>query len=329
MRFKPFCFVVLVSVLTALSSTSLAVAADATQRRIALGVSVQGGRQISRLDDFGESIGGRTPATWTIWSQWGNPDTSGFPTQLATRVTERGATPMIWWEPVDPEALSSPLYARHSNITAGKHDDYIRSFARDAKAFGSPVILRFAHEANGGYFPWGVKGFDNTASSFVEAWRHVHRIFDDVGAGNVRFLWSIAKKSCPGNCDPYSPFYPGDAFVDYMGFSSFNWGGDRKWVSMLKGFRRVTNKLAAISAKPIIAVEVASSASGGDKAAWIRTGYRAVHAELPRIAAIVYLDVDLRDDGHPDWRLSSPAAALRAYADIAARPEFRGRLPGT
>jgi hypothetical protein len=52
-----------------------------------------------------------------------------------------------------------------------------------------------------------------------------------------------------------------------------------------------------------------------------------VYAELPRISAIVYLDVDLRAIGDPDWRLRSPAAALAAYARIAGMPEFQGRLP--
>ena len=97
---------------------------------------------------------------------------------------------------------------------------------------------------------------------------------------------------------------------------------------MVKGFRKVTNLLSQISSKPIIAAENASHAQGGDKAAWIREGYRAVYAELPRISAIVYLDVDLRAAGHPDWRLGSPAAALAAYARIASLPAFQGSLPG-
>ena len=68
-------------------------------------------------------------------------------------------------------------------------------------------------------------GFDNTADTFVAAWRHVHGIFqDEGGADNVRFLWSVGKQKCRGGCNPYRAFYPGDAFVDYMGFSSFNWG---------------------------------------------------------------------------------------------------------
>jgi Glycosyl hydrolase family 26 len=342
MRAQPVCFAVLASTLLALASSAVALGArvgtgpdpttafDAPQRQVALGISIQDGRGIAELDQFRTSIGGRTPATWSIWSQWGHPQTRSFPAWAASQARSRGSTPLVWWEPIDPADPGSPTYARLSNISAGRHDEYIRRFARDARDFGSPVILRFAHEANGKMFPWGVSKFDNSASTFIGAWRHVHRIFRDVGATNVRFLWSVAKQACAGGCNPYTAFYPGDAFIDYMGFSNFNWGAKRdEWVPMIKGFRRATNDLAKISGKPIIAVENASSANGGDKAAWIRTGYRAVYNELPRIAGIVYLNVDLRSVGHPDWRLSSPAGALAAYREITALSQFQGRLPGT
>jgi beta-mannanase len=131
-------------------------------------------------------------------------------------------------------------------------------------------------------------------------------------------------------CNPYKAFYPGDAFVDYLGFSNYNWGAQRdEWVPMVKGFRRVTHDLASISGKPIVAAENGCNPHGGDKAEWIRAGYRAVYDELPQISAIVYLDADLRSMGHPDWRLSSPGAALAAYREIAALARFHGRLPGT
>ena len=215
-----------------------------------------------------------------------------------------------------------------ANVVAGDHDAYIRRFARDAKAFKSPVIVRFAHEGNGRFFPWGVDSFDNDAATYVAAWRHVHGIFREVGAKNVSFLWSVAKQGCDGGCNPYLPFYPGDAYVDYMGFSSFNWGAERdEWVPMVRGFRPITNKLMEVSGKPIVAIETASSDEGGDKAAWITNGYTGVYTEFPRIVAIVYLNVDLTKDSDPDWRLSTPPEALQAYAAIAARPEFRGKLP--
>jgi Glycosyl hydrolase family 26 len=344
MRIAPVYLAVLASLFVALSSSTVALAAragpgpdpaamlDAPQRQVALGISIVDGRDIGALNRFRTSIGGRTPATWSIWSQWGSPGTRAFPTAAASQAKARGSTPMVWWEPFDPTNHGSATYARLANISAGKHDDYIRRFARDARDFGSPVILRFAHEANGRIFPWGVGSFDNSASKFVAAWRHVHRLFREVGATNVRFLWSVSKKACGGvkGCNPYRAFYPGDAFVDLMGFSNFNWGAKRdEWVPMIKGFRRVTNDLASISSKPIIAAENACNPKGGDKAAWIRNGYRAVYEELPRIVGIVYLDVDLRFIGHPDWRLSSPAGALAAYREIAGLAQFQGRLPGT
>jgi hypothetical protein len=302
--------------------------ADAAMRPIALGMSIWNGRQIADLDAFTASIGGHTPATWSIWAQWGAPATRSFPTYVARAAKARGATPIIWWEPVDPNDLSSPTYARHANISAGLHDPYIRGFAQAVRAFGSPVILRFAHEPNGATFPWGRTGFDNTATTFVEAWRHIHRIFREERADNVSFLWSVAKQACPGGCNPYTAYYPGDAYVDYMGFSSFNWGAQRdEWVPMVQGYRRVTELLSEIAPKPIIVAESACNPVGGDKIAWIKEGYPAVHAELPQIVAIAYLNVDLRGSGDPDWRLASPQGALDAYADIAAMPEFQGRLP--
>jgi hypothetical protein len=96
---------------------------------------------------------------------------------------------------------------------------------------------------------------------------------------------------------------------------------------MYDSFRLVTSKLREISNKPIIAAETGSNPNGGDKAAWIRTGYRKVYAELPDIEAIVYLDADLREVGHPDWRIASPAAALTAYSEIAGLARFDTRSP--
>jgi beta-mannanase len=287
------------------------------------------GRDLSELTAFSTSIGGLGSATWSIWSQWGDPATREFPTAIAKGVRDRRATPVIWWEPIDPRDLASPTFARLANIVDGDHDAYIRRFARDARALRSTVIVRFAHEGNGRTFPWGRDSFGNDAPTYVAAWRHVHDLFRQVGARNVRFLWSVSKQGCDGGCNPYTPFYPGDAYVDYLGFSSFNWGALRdEWTPMAQGFRPVWKKLTEVSTRPIIAIETASNGEGGDKAKWILNGYPNVYTEFPSIVAVMYLNVDLRSSGHPDWRLGSPPEALQAYASIAARPEFQGRLPG-
>ena len=152
-----------------------------------------------------------------------------------------------------------------------------------------------------------------------------------VGATNVKFLWSVAKQGCPGGCNPYAAFYPGDAFVDYMGFSNFNWGAKRdEWVPMVKGFRRVTNNLAEISSKPIIAVENACEPERRRQGRLgPATGTGPYTTSCPASSGSSTSNVDLRSIGHPDWRLSNPAGALAAYREITALPQFQGRLPGT
>jgi hypothetical protein len=88
----------------------------------------------------------------------------------------------------------------------------------------------------------------------------------------------------------------------------------------------VTLDLEEITDRPTMNVEMASNSIGGDKAAWITEGYRAVYAGLPSIAAIVWLNADLRGLDQPDWRIANPPAALQAYRDIVSWPEFQGRF---
>ena len=292
------------------------------QRKVALGMATWDGRNLGQLDWLSSAIGGRRPAIWVIWSQWGSDRTRGFPWQAARGLAARGVTPMIWWEPATPGKPRSARYARFANIAGGQHDEYIRRFARDARAFGRPILLRFAHEANGTYFPWSIGRFGNTPRTYKSAWRHVHRIFRRERATNVRFVWSVAKKRCPGGCNPFTRLYPGDRYVDQLGVSVHNWGRMRRWVPMYRGARGVTRQLREVSRKPIIVAESGSNPLGGDKARWIWNGYRKIYRKLPAIKAIVYLNADLRGLGHPDWRITSPRSALTAYARIAAMDQF-------
>ena len=90
-------------------------------------------------------------------------------------------------------------------------------------------------------------------------------------------------------------------------------------------------KLAkAFSKRPIMLAEVASNHVGGNKAAWIKDGYLKTYQKQPRVKAILYLDTAaVTAQRHPSWRLNLPSndSALRAYANIAKRNPFKGRLP--
>lgn len=311
--------------------------------RMTLGVSVYDGGSAAQvgdsIEDFTSDVGAK-PRIWTLWSTWGDDDTREFPTEAANVIRSSGATPLIFWEPMAEHRadgsgnLICEDYSKHKIIAQGKFDGYIRQWARKAKQYNGPVLLRYAHEINATYFPWTVGNCGNTAKQFKNSWRHVYRIFRNVGARNVKFVWTVAKMRCPGGCNPFIKYYPGDAFVQYAGFSNFNWGVMMGvWNPMLKGVAQAMRSMKQVTRKPIIIAELGTAPRVGpagdpsvDKPKWIRQGYPAVYKRFPQIKGIVYLNVDL-GPVHPDWSLDGYGGAVHdAYGDIAKQRRFKGRI---
>jgi hypothetical protein len=191
------------------------------------------------------------------------------------------------------------------------------------------------HEMNSNWFPWGIdKQFDNSAATFNKAWKHVVGIFRQVGARNVKFLWS------PYNADSgaYRPFYPGNEWVDYVGVTSLNWGcwGGRSWRDLsgilqrpMAAIRNVSRTGSNPQGKPVILPEVGSNYDCGDKASWITRGYQQASKKYPALRGMVYLDYDTSlTAGQPDWRLGVPdGSALAAYQKVASQKLFRASIP--
>ena len=340
----------IVTILLAIITAGAAQVADPSQvatasiRQVALGASMSPGDRDQATYDTFRTASGRAPALWSIWSDWGG-STSAFPdVAFLNHLRGHGTVPIIVWQPLEPANPQLSTYA-YSKIANGEQDEYIRTFAQAAKAFGGRVLIRFAHEMEGYWFPWGMGRFDNTPTNFKAAWKHVWNIFrgtGGVGATNVRFVWS------PNGC--YSihklsqcrkvlhALYPGDKYVDYLGFSAFNWGGgdwiamDKLYLPKVKGMAFVPTKKGMVAPdKPIIVTETGSAPKGthahpGTKADWIKVGYPAVYSAYPRIKAIVYFNVDMRSAGgrQADWRLTG--SALTAYRNLLKKPKFRGSI---
>jgi beta-mannanase len=295
-------------------------ASSADVRQIALGVSKADDKSLAAVDAFTAQVG-RAPAIWTVWSTWGYED-KAFPTQVMNGLRDRNIVPMVNWQPAGAGDCTQWSL---DNIINGDHDAYIREWASAAKQYGGTILLRFAHEMNGYWFIWGVGRCTNTTAKFQQAWRHVWNIFRGPGgvdATNVKFVWSI-----------YGPkrvaaLYPGDAYVDYLGLTAFNWGPPRGWSTMVKNFKRSMPALMRVSQKPIIAAEMGGahvpSCGRCNKITYLSNGYSAVYNKWPQIAALVYFDLDMRFVNQPDWRLTSPAGVLDAYRNIVAQPQFQG-----
>jgi hypothetical protein len=300
----------------------------ASRNRMAIGVSMLPYNDLSVLDSFTASLGGSShrPAIWSVWSDWLGPNRS-FPYELMQGLRDRGVTPMVFWQPDNPTNLNS-AGVTYKKIIDGDFDTYIRRWATDAKAWGYPLVLRFAHEADGNWFPWSVGRFGSTPAQFIGAWRHIFNIFrgpSGVGAVNVRFLWS------PWSTDKKAAaLYPGSHYVDYVGFTGLNWSNEQHpWSSMVNLYREPIKQLGNIAPhKQVIVAEAGSvdKVVHGDslKPSWIESGYPAVFAAFPRLVAIVYFNVQVPHQA--DWRLTTPRHALEAYRAISSDSRFHGDL---
>lgn len=322
---------------------------DAASRKVKLGVSTSEGRHnptdLNHEMDAFEDLAGRPAAIWTLWSQWGNENTKQFPRDLVDTVLANGAVPLFFWEPVERQGVCTD-HARFRNIANGQFDGYIENWARAAKRLPKrngrkPIVLvRFAHEINGSYFPWTIGNplCGNTIRDYKRAWRRVHNLMrNKVGAKNVKLVWTVAKKGCPGGCNPYKAYYPGNRYVQFVGFSSFNWGNHfptRTWTPMARGISQLMTMFKQFTKKPVIIAELATNEFGHPskppdeaKYDWILKGYQAVYSKYPNIKAIVYLHEDLRRVNHPDWRINSTPGGMDAYRQlITTTVKFAGRF---
>ena len=125
-----------------------------------------------------------------------------------------------------------------------------------------------------------------------------------------------------------APYYPGDAYVDWLGLDGYNqtWTG-WNWFHHL--FVRSMAELGSLNSKdPVVIAETSSSeataaqaAVGETKAAWITDAFNHGIPSFRRIQAVVWFNQDKsREEGCAcDWRIeSSPAAAAAIATALAA-----------
>jgi hypothetical protein len=245
--------------------------------------------------------------------------TDRFPSGLEEWDAQHGRVPLITWEPTTVSVR---------DIAAGTQDARIEARAAALRAFGTPVFLRWGHEMNGDWFPWGgpTIGGDDPAGAYVAAYRHIHDVFERAGATNVVWVWSPNATDAPKRAgNHWSDYYPGDSYVDWVGIDGYNWGTSTsfgRWQRFEDVFGPVYDDYAR--RKPIMIAETASTEDGGDKAAWIAQLRVALADRFGSVAAVVWFD----QRKETDWSITSSPASLAAFRAVAGddllspRPEL-------
>ena len=242
-----------------------------------------------------------------------------FNSGVLDSIVAKHMLPVISWEPWDYRKANDtgdqPAY-RLSAIANGTYDNYIRSWATGIAALNYPVVIRFAHEMNGFWYPWCESSNGNRPGDYVKAWRHVHDIFVAAGATNVSWMWS-PNVTYPG-ATPLSKLYPGDSYVDWIGLSGYyGTAGRTKYISFDDIFSGTLTELATFTHKPVVIAETGATNATGQQAKWIQAMFTALPRH-PEVIGVIWFEATKEID----WRIARAPAAAAAYATGAADPRY-------
>src|SRR5205085_3605545 len=112
-----------------------------------------------------------------------------------------------------------------ANILAGRFDDDLKTWANDARAFSSPILVEWGTEPNGKWFSWNGKwngGAKEGPDRYIRAYRHIIDLMRGQGADNLQWVWHVNWLDQPeAKWNRFENYYPGDDYCDWVALSVY------------------------------------------------------------------------------------------------------------
>ena len=205
-------------------------------------------------------------AAWIYFSDnWF--ESRSFPAAICHWIRDLGKTPYIRL------MLRSDVDQKHSEktfslqkIVAGDFDAELHTWAREAKDFGSPILIEWGTEPNGRWFSWNGTwngGARGGPARYIDAYRHIIDLMRADGADNLQWVWHVNWYDEPeAKWNRFENYFPGKNYCDWLALSAYGpttptvrEGIETFKIEMREAYPRLT-KLAP--EKPIIIAEFGS-----------------------------------------------------------------------
>ena len=115
--------------------------------------------------------------------------------------------------------------SRSRTSLPGKFDDDLKQWAREAKQFGSPILIEWGMEPNGKWFSWNGKwngGAKEGPARYAAAYRHIVDLMRGEGADNLQWVWHVNWLDQPeAKWNRFENYYPGDDYCDWVAVSAY------------------------------------------------------------------------------------------------------------
>jgi hypothetical protein len=229
---------------------------------------------------------------------------------------------MVTWDPDGGRDGARQRHYRLSDVVSGRYDASLRALVAQLATVHGGAILRPMPEMNTPWYAWSGTVNHNTAAEYVKAWKHVRRVVVSTpGAAKVKMLWAPYAESIPDtSANQLQSYFPGSSQVDLVGASGYNFGAvaSLTWSEPSDIFGSAYQIIESLAAKPFWLAETGSTAVGGDKAGWILTLATLQATAMPKLAGVVWYDVN---DPTGDFRLrgSTVITAFKSLLKEACR----------
>lgn len=214
--------------------------------------------------------------------------------------------------------------ASAASIANGSRDTQIDEWVRHVKAWldkggNRSLIVAPLQEHNGNWTPYGCN-----PSAFRTAYQKFVDAFDDAGLDEtqVRFAWAPNGWTSVG-CGSLADYYPGDATVDVVSISAYNWTacpGNSAYETPAQAIgpylAEIRNTIPGASTKPFVIAQTASP-RGTCQNGWVTSLVSYLKLD-PNVVGFVWFNFD--KPGEPDFRVWTGSLA-KGWRDAVASGE--------
>jgi mannan endo-1,4-beta-mannosidase len=205
------------------------------------------------------------------------------------------AVPIIQLDP-----YSVPLAA----IADGRFDRYLKSQATAVASFKCPIAVSFGHEMNGNWYPWGATHVK--PATFIAAWRHIWTVFEQAGARNVIWTWTINRSST--YVSSIKEWWPGQKYVDWVGIDGYYWEPGNNFTYV---FQHTIQQVHSLTRDPILITET-SVTRQSLQGANIKNLFQG--ARKAGVFGVIWFNVNAKEP----WNLAGrPPSALADFKEAA------------
>jgi hypothetical protein len=153
-------------------------------------------------------------------------ESRAFPATTCRWIRDLGKIPYIRL------MLRSDVDQKHSEkmftlvkIIGGDFDRDLAAWARDASAFGSPILIEWGTEPNGDWFSWNGKwngGPGQGPKRYVEAYRHIVDVMQRENGTNLQWVWHVNWLDQPERkWNAFENYFPGENYCDWLALSAY------------------------------------------------------------------------------------------------------------